>query len=401
MTLNELSETVASGDNYMRFSHLQLENWRNFTHVDVVLQQRAFLIGANATGKSNLLDVFRFLRDIVRVGGGFEKAVEDRGGVSRLYSLFASGVPHIVIDIQMEGDNTPKWRYRLAFTQDTNSPGRPILTEEKVWESENLLLDRPDEQDASDEELLRRTRLEQIIANRKYREIADFFNSIRYYHIVPQIVREPERSVGQTFDPYGSDFIEQIAQLPFEKHQALIKSIEEVLHLVVPQFREIMIRPDSRGVLHMFGRYESNQPNAGWQTEANFSDGTLRLIGLVRALLDGDGPLLLEEPELSLHSAIIRYLPGMMWSIQKRHSRQILISTHSSDLLLDEGISSDEVMLLLDNGVGKGTEVKLGFEIATVKHLLDAGLPVAEAALPQTQPAQAQQLLYLGDHLDE
>src|SRR5258707_721976 len=57
----------------MRFSHLQLENWRNFTYVDVGLQQRGFLIGANATGKSNLLDVFRFLRDIVRIGGGFEK----------------------------------------------------------------------------------------------------------------------------------------------------------------------------------------------------------------------------------------------------------------------------------------------------------------------------------------
>lgn len=71
----------------MRFLKLHLENWRNFTRLDVVLQQRVFLIGANATGKSNLLDVFRFLRDLVRVGGGFEKAVADRGGVSSLRSL--------------------------------------------------------------------------------------------------------------------------------------------------------------------------------------------------------------------------------------------------------------------------------------------------------------------------
>jgi len=71
----------------MRFSKLHLENWRNFTRVDISLQQRMFLIGPNASGKSNLLDVFRFLRDLVRVGGGLEKAVADRGGISHIRSL--------------------------------------------------------------------------------------------------------------------------------------------------------------------------------------------------------------------------------------------------------------------------------------------------------------------------
>ena len=47
------------------FRRLRLENWRNFTQVDVDLQRRVFLVGPNASGKSNLLDVFRFLNDIV------------------------------------------------------------------------------------------------------------------------------------------------------------------------------------------------------------------------------------------------------------------------------------------------------------------------------------------------
>ena len=49
----------------MRFSKIHLENWRNFTRADALLQQRMFLVGPNASGKSNLLDVFRFLRDLV------------------------------------------------------------------------------------------------------------------------------------------------------------------------------------------------------------------------------------------------------------------------------------------------------------------------------------------------
>ena len=65
----------------MSFSKFYLENLRNFARVDVALQQRMFLVGPNASGKSNLLDVFRFLRDLVRVGGGLEQAVADRGGV--------------------------------------------------------------------------------------------------------------------------------------------------------------------------------------------------------------------------------------------------------------------------------------------------------------------------------
>lgn len=43
------------------------------------------------------------------------------------------------------------------------------------------------------------------------------------------------------------------------------------------------------------------RPQGGWQREASFSDGTLRLIGLLWFLSRGDSPLLLEEPELSLH----------------------------------------------------------------------------------------------------
>lgn len=93
----------------MKFSKIHVENWRNFTRVDVPLQQRMFLVGPNASGKSNLLDIFRFLRDLVRVGGGLEKAVDDRGGVSRLRSLAARRNPDIVIDVQIENGDGTDW----------------------------------------------------------------------------------------------------------------------------------------------------------------------------------------------------------------------------------------------------------------------------------------------------
>src|SRR5574341_843519 len=73
----------------MRFTRIILDNWRNFGHVDVTLENRAFLVGPNASGKSNFLDAFRFLRDLVLPGGGFISAVNTRGGIVRLRNLAA------------------------------------------------------------------------------------------------------------------------------------------------------------------------------------------------------------------------------------------------------------------------------------------------------------------------
>lgn len=73
----------------LRFTHLRLENWRNFRHLEADLGQRVFLIGPNAPGKSNFLDAFRVLRDIV-TEGGLQKAVQRRaGGFSALRCLAA------------------------------------------------------------------------------------------------------------------------------------------------------------------------------------------------------------------------------------------------------------------------------------------------------------------------
>ena len=62
----------------MFISRLKLKNWKNFKDVDIPLTDRVFVVGPNASGKSNLLDVFRFLRDIAKPGGGLQKAVTDK-----------------------------------------------------------------------------------------------------------------------------------------------------------------------------------------------------------------------------------------------------------------------------------------------------------------------------------
>lgn len=372
----------------LQFRHLSLENWRNFTRIDVDVQRRAFLIGANASGKSNLLDVFRFLHDLVAVGGGFGQAIRKRGGISRLRSLSARRYPDVAIHVQVGDEHATLWEYVLRFGQDNRQ--RPIIKQEMVIRAGETILDRPDQRDKEDLERLTQTYLEQVHANQPFREVADFFATIHYLHIVPQVLREPNRSIDRTDDPYGGDFIEQLVRTPHKTQRARLQRITDALQVAVPQLRELELTRDARGAPHLRGKYEHWRAQDAWLDEDQFSDGTLRLIGLLWAILDGTGPLLLEEPELSLHSEVVRYLPSVFAAVQRRSRRQIIVSTHAREMLQDEGIGLDEVLVLIPSA--EGTTVAPAGTFDEVPLLVEKGVSLADAVMPRTAPARVEHL---------
>lgn len=195
------------------------------------------------------------------------------------------------------------------------------------------LLDRPDAQDDADELRLTQTHLEQISANAAFRPISRFFESIRYLHVVPQLVRHPESFQGPATpeDTYGRNFLEMVAKTPEKTRESRLRRIT-ALHEAVPQLTKLTDTKDEAGIPHLEVIYEHWRPNAGRQREDQFSDGTIRLIGLFWSLLEGEAPLLLEEPELSLHSAIIRKLPGLFAKLQRKRKRQLFIRALTAEI---------------------------------------------------------------------
>jgi predicted ATPase len=377
----------------MRIHGVRLENWRNFRLADVGLERRVFLVGPNASGKSNFLDSLRFLRDVARSGGGFQEAVARRGGVSRLRCLAARRYPEVALSVRIGAEDEPDaWRYELRFSQDNQR--RPVIKQERVWRNGEMKLDRPDELDDADPERLRQTALEQVTANREFRLVSDFLESIRYLHLVPQLIREPDRSVGRTDDPFGGDFLERVARTPKATREARLKRIQEGLKIAVPQLEELELFQDVRGTWHLRGRYQHWRPRGAWQEEGDFSDGTLRLLGLLWSVVEGSGPLLLEEPELSLHADVVARLPQMLARLQRRSGRQIFLSSHSPDLLRDGGIGLDEVLLLVPGS--EGTTVTVGADDQQIRALVEGGVDVADAVLPRTRPPRVEQLALYG-----
>jgi predicted ATPase len=151
---------------------------------------------------------------------------------------------------------------------------------------------------------------------------------------------------------------------------------------------------DSTGIPHLQANYNHWRPYGAYQQEDQFSDGTIRLIGLLWALLEGDTLLLLEEPELSLNTAIVEKIPGIISQLlnSRKKNSQIFISTHSSDILSDKGIGGKEVLLL--DPTTNGTQVILAASKATVNDLLRNGFSIAEAVLPMTKPNNLEQLSF-------
>jgi predicted ATPase len=378
----------------LRFQRLRLENWKNFARVDIPLESRVFLVGPNASGKSNLLDAFRFLHDLVRVGGGFAEAAGTRRGVGKLRCLAARQSSDVVIAAQIGTAEEPGlWEYELHLSEGERR--RAVITRERVAHGGEDLWQRPNAEDEQDPERLTQTYLEQINVNKEFREIAELFRSIRYLHLVPQLIRDPDRYTGRQNDPYGGDFLEQVARTTDRTRNARLRRIEEALRVAVPQLSELRLSRDKEsGTPHLEGKYEHWRPQGARQTEAQFSDGTLRLIGLLWAALDGSGPLFLEEPELSLHPAVVRFLPQMFARIQRKSGRQVIVSTHSPDLLRDEGLGLDET-LLLEPGP-EGTEVRTAAEYPEIERLLKEGHSMADAVLPRTEPRNAAQLTLFG-----
>lgn len=381
----------------MIISYIKLLNWRNFQRVEANLGDRVFLVGPNASGKSNFLDAFRFLRDIAKSGGGLQKAIDDRGGVTKIRCLAARRYPDVEIEIHLadKAGETALWKYALGIKQKQRGDRKPYLTYERAWDADNKkILNRPDDADEKDPLRLTETHLEQISANSDFREIASYLKTVLYLHLVPQLVRHPREFSGPGIpgDPFGRSFLERIAQTTDKTRKARLKTIEKALRLAVPQLRELthIIDTQEGGVPHLEAVYEHWRPHGAKQRESDFSDGTLRLIGLLWSLLETDSLLLLEEPELSLNSGIVTHLPALIFRMQRKRRRQVIISTHSADMLMDKGVGGEETLLLSPGP--EGTTAQVAASDAQIRSLLDSGLSVAEAALPRTVPSTVREL---------
>src|SRR2546427_12426694 len=131
-----MSATGRNGYNRARYNHhppmirhLHVDNYKSIQGASIDLGAFNCLIGANNSGKSNLLDVLFFLSDISRYGLGQAIAIHGGDGLRH----YGSSRDHpIKLEILLDGPQErpgTQVRYTLAFTTD------PV----EVWQETMLL----------------------------------------------------------------------------------------------------------------------------------------------------------------------------------------------------------------------------------------------------------------------
>lgn len=378
----------------MIISKIELFNWKNFHRCEVGVQERCFIVGANAAGKSNFIDALRFLRDVAKQGGGLQTAVRVRGGITKIRCLAAREQSNVKLAIELSESDSRElcWHYELNFKHTGGGirENQVKIVSEKVFSGreQRYVLDRSAETLGEDEETLKYTYLEQPNANKDFRVIQQFLQNVEYLNVVPQMVRESASSSysGDKEDYYGRNFLKRLALLNDNTRRSYFRKINEFLKLAVPQLEELSFVKDEIGVPHLEARYVHWRTRGSKQQEMQFSDGTLRLIGFLFALIDSNGVLLLEEPEINLHPGIVAQFPEFIAKIQrvKKGGRQVFITTHSYDILSNEGIAPEEVLLLTNSP--EGTEVEVLSNVEKAKNILAAGFSMADVVMPLTKP---------------
>ena len=341
-------------------TRVALENYKSIARCDVSLGALTFLVGANGSGKSNFLDALRFVADSLR--NALDHAIRERGGIGEL-RLHTSGHP-APIGIRLEFTLPTGQNGIYAFRIGGHSISGYVVQREFCW------IDSPDGLLPSAHYLVERgeviktsltvapaassERLYLVNASGlpEFRLLYESLSTLGFYNLSPNQIREIQPlDVGEVLSRDGSNIASVLGKIA--DHSPKVKShIEEYLSKVMPGIQSIASK-----AMGFRETLEFQQEVAGSNTPRNFlaasmSDGTLRAVGILVALFQASTeqgirvPLVaIEEPEAALHPAAAGVLLDAL--VEASVSRQILVTSHSPELLDDQRIPEDSILAVI------------------------------------------------------
>ena len=348
----------------MKLSELAIENYRSLREGSIAYGDLNLFIGANASGKSTILDALRFLHEGMRARE-FQTPVFHRGGMIHL-AWKGDAANRIQLVVRLEGeDRTYEWVIRLVkegaygfYVEEEVSEERPKEPPVKLLESsrgagwwwsgekgERVTLKQNGTACA----------LAAAAADASFpaRDVAEFVGRWGFFDPSPFLLRHDWTTVESgRLDPYGRNLGETL--------YAIDQSSPEALEKIVAATREIVGLPDEIEIRESEsdGRFYflQNEPGLRYRVhQMGISSGTLRMLALMTALLaETERNLIgIEEPENYVHPAALNAFAQYLLKVRERG--QFLVTTHSP-LLLDY-LNEPEAVRVVQRDEQRGTIV--------------------------------------------
>lgn len=305
-------------------------------NVEVEFGRLTVLVGQNGAGKSNTIDSMVFLADCMHLG--LDGAVTKRGGIQAIRFAHAQGRPFDVsLRVEIEHEDA-KGQYEIVLTGDRIEEYRVKREEAIVIRGGESVSFRVDDGVWSGPSDLR-PRVERaslaltlLAGDERFAPLAAALRSVASYSIFPDALRTPQKyDPKRPMDRHGMNWISILKDQPEESWKP---DLVEVLHKLTGDIADVKFEPVA-GFLVMQFRHErdASAKRKQWFDASQESDGTLRVAGMLTALLQQPRPELvaLEEPELTVHPGVIRLLYDYI--AEAANNGQVVLTTHSPDLL--------------------------------------------------------------------
>ena len=300
---------------------VQIKGFKSIASAEIALRDLNVVIGANGSGKSNLIGTFRLLERVLSHNLQLDVASEP----DRLLHHGRKVTKTLEMDFAFDQN---AYGFKLMAAQDTLVFASEHVAYTGRWKyGESIGIGH------------RESKLEESAASYKNKIPGYVFPMVRdlmVHHFHDTSDSAPAKQASdvadnRAFRPNASNLAAYLYLLQ-EKFPIAFRHIEEHVRLVAPFFDRFVLAPS---------RLTEQKIKLEWRqkgSEAYFdgyalSDGTLRFICLATLLLQPSPPglILLDEPELGLHPYAIHILAEMLEAAAKRS--QVLLATQSVTLL--------------------------------------------------------------------
>ena len=360
----------------MRLLKLTATHFRSLRKVEVDLDEINLFIGANAAGKSTILDALRFLHEAV-LAHDFRSPAFARGGFPHM-AWKGQEANEIEITVLVEDTEDSNYEWSLRFTRD----GYEFYVEEhlrhyRASSPPSDLLDARrgegwwwsgDQKQVALKKNKTTCALAAASADASFpaRHMAEFIGRWGFFDPNPFLLRHDwPGSNFDGFDHYGRNLAETLFNLQ--------NSSPELLQKIVTTTRSITGLPSSIETRESENRryFVQREPGLHFPVhQMGISSGTLRLLALITAIFAQPETNLIgiEEPENYVHPTA---LASLVQCFQKERPHvQFLLTTHSS-LLLDLLDEPEAVRTVRRHGQ-EGTSVTMHRSPEHVRRALDA-----------------------------
>lgn len=373
------AELQRLGGMYMKLSSLRADHYRSLRRQEIQLNDFNLFIGANASGKSTILDALRFLSEAVRARD-FQEPVFARGG---LLNLAWKGEPARRIELSIRLNDVGKefdWVVRLGRSRSRTRSDFQV--EEQLDE---LRSDSPpvrllaadsgegwwwsgDRGKVALKQSPTSCALAAASADASFpaRGVAEFVGRWGFFDPSPFLLRRDWAGLESSrFDPYGRNLGGTLHTL----HLTSPKKLERIVEIT----RAIVGLPSEVEPREAEDRFYFVQREPGLEFavhQMGVSSGTLRILALITALHARPGANLIgiEEPENYIHPTALAAFLDHLRDVQDHI--QFMVTTHSP-LLLDF-LNEPEAVRVVQRNTAEGTTVKDPINPERVRQALEA-----------------------------